>query len=335
MELNDTENKILQTIRVSGPVLPKQIAKAIESNILMASAHLSELSTRKLILITNVKNDGSPFYYIKGQEEKLQELSKYLNEKDRRAFELLKEKHVLRDKDLEPLVRVGVRSIRDFAIPLQVKTQNGSEIFWKWYMINNDDASGFIRDVIDPEAKKKAEEKRKRQKEKEEQEIKEKIEEEEKKREQEIKERIEKEKAEKKLEEEKKKLESKKVEEQKKLQEKKEVVIKKKELKPDIFLNQLNKYFKSKNIEVLECEIIRKHAEIDLILRIPSVVGNVDYYCKAKNKKRVMDGDLSNAFIKGQMKKLPIIFLTTGDLTKKADEMLSKDLNNGIVFKKI
>lgn len=342
METNDVENKILGILRINGPVLPTQVAKVIEKNILMASAHLSELSERGLVFITNVKNGSSPFYYLKGQEEKLQQLSKFLNEKDQRTYNLLKDKRVLRDRDLEPLFRVGMRTIKDFAVPLQVRTKEGSEIFWKWYMMNNDEASKLIKDIIDPEAKRieeakiieaekkkaegelqKAEEERKR------------LEEEKNKREGEIRKKIEQEKAEKKIQEEKKKLESKKIEEQKKLEEKKTVIVKRKELKPDSFLEQLNKYFKTKGIEVLECEVIRKGAEIDLILKIPSVVGKVDYFCKAKNKKRVSDGDLSSAFLKGQMKKLPIIFLTTGDLTKKADEMLSKELNNGVVFKKI
>jgi len=342
METNDTENKILSLIKISGPCIPSKIAKAIESNILIASAHLSELSARGVVKISNVKNDGTPFYYLKGQEEQLQQLSNYLNDKDQRAFNLLKDKEVLRDKDLEPLIRVGMRAIKDFAVPLNVKTNQGSEIFWKWYLITNEDATKLIRDIIDPEAKRKIEDQKKQEaekieedKKKKDQELKQKIAQEKKKRDEEIKKKIEKEKAEEKALEEKRKLESKKIEEQKKLDDKKQVVVRKRELKPDAFLDQLNRYFKSKGIDVLECEVVRKNADIDLILRIPSVVGKVDYYCKAKNKKRVMDGDLSSAYIKGQMKKLPVIFLTTGHLTKKAHEMLSKDLNNGIVLKKI
>ena len=64
---------------------------------------------------------------------------------------------------------------------------------------------------------------------------------------------------------------------------------------------------------------------------MPSVVGEVDYYCKARKKKRINDGDLSSAYVQGHVKKLPVLFLTTGELTKKAKEMLGKEFQNMIV----
>jgi len=58
------------------------------------------------------------------------------------------------------------------------------------------------------------------------------------------------------------------------------------------------------------------------------------YYCKAKVGKRVNEGDLSSSFIVGQSKKLPTLFLSTGELTKKAVEFLEKELP-GVCFKTI
>ena len=37
------------------------------------------------------------------------------------------------------------------------------------------------------------------------------------------------------------------------------------------------------------------------------------------------DKDLSSFYVDGQMKKLPILYITTGELTKKAKEKLEKE----------
>ena len=97
---------------------------------------------------------------------------------------------------------------------------------------------------------------------------------------------------------------------------------------------ELNKFFEKNKIKVISNEIVKKNSEIDFIVEIPSVVGNLQYYCKAKNKKRINDSDLSNAFVKGQFKKLPVLVISPGELSGKAQEILAKELNN-ITFKKM
>ena len=59
-----------------------------------------------------------------------------------------------------------------------------------------------------------------------------------------------------------------------------------------------------------------------MIIEIPSPVGNLKYCWKAKDKRIINDGDLSTIYIQAQSKKLPVLYLTTGELTKKANEML-------------
>jgi len=71
-------------------------------------------------------------------------------------------------------------------------------------------------------------------------------------------------------------------------------------------------FFGKNSIEVLSFEIIKKNSDIEFIVEIPSPVGNLMYYCKAKSKARVSDSDLSNAYVKGQSKKLPVLFLSYG-----------------------
>ena len=102
----------------------------------------------------------------------------------------------------------------------------------------------------------------------------------------------------------------------------------------DAFMKKLNAYFEEKRIRILEKIKIRKNRGAELIVDLPTAVGRMEYYCQAKKKKKCNDGDLSTAFITGQAKKMPVLFITTGDLTKKAEQMVHKEFK-GMVVKKI
>ena len=67
---------------------------------------------------------------------------------------------------------------------------------------------------------------------------------------------------------------------------------------------------------------------------MPTPVGKIEYYCKAKAKKKSNDGDLASAKLQGQSKNLPVIYLTTGEITKKAKEKLQSDFK-GLVVKEL
>jgi hypothetical protein len=67
---------------------------------------------------------------------------------------------------------------------------------------------------------------------------------------------------------------------------------------------------------------------------VPTAVGQMKYYCKAKNKKKSNDGDLSIAYLKGQSMSLPTLFLTPGDLSKHAAEMIGKEFKQ-LIFRKL
>ena len=92
----DHRDKILQLIRLNGPLLPSAINKEIETDVLVASAMLSELVDNKIIKLSSVKVGGSPLYYYPGQENKLQQYSDKLHEKEQRTYELLREKKILK-----------------------------------------------------------------------------------------------------------------------------------------------------------------------------------------------------------------------------------------------
>ena len=101
------------------------------------------------------------------------------------------------------------------------------------------------------------------------------------------------------------------------------------------FLGQLKNYFVYKNIHMVASEIVRKGREINLIAVVPSNLGNLKYYVKAKNKKTINDGDLTLALSEGQQRKMPVLFLSTGKLTKKAEKHLENNLGGQIVFRQV
>ena len=45
--------------------------------------------------------------------------------------------------------------------------------------------------------------------------------------------------------------------------------------------------------------------------------------------------DLTNALAQGQFKKLPVLFLIKGDLSKKAEELLNTEFKKGLIIHKI
>jgi len=144
----DSREKVIQTIRIRGPVIPAQIAKVIGTDIMMASAILSELVSKNVLKLSHVKFGSTPFYYLPGQESRLQDFAKNLHEKEKRAYDLLMQKKVMRDRLLEPVIRVALRSIKDFAVPLQVKINDNVEIFWKWYLLTNEEAARIIKETV-------------------------------------------------------------------------------------------------------------------------------------------------------------------------------------------
>src|SRR3989338_11356370 len=107
INIPDLKNKILSYVTLNGPCLPVQLSKQIHSNILFAGAVLSELVANQKIKISTAKVGCSPVYYVGGQENKLSMLYSHLHEKEKKAYDLLKENNVLYDRALEPWQRVA------------------------------------------------------------------------------------------------------------------------------------------------------------------------------------------------------------------------------------
>jgi len=333
-------DKVISIVKSQGPLLPALVAKAIGSNILMASAYLSELVANRIIKISTIKVGGSPLYYAPGQEAGLQNFSDNLNEKERRTYELLKERKILADATSEPLVRVALRELKDFAVPLKVNNNGRVEIFWKWYLTPNEEIEGPIRKILDSgelavkqqkteTVQAEQEVKQAKPEVRQESQVVERSQEISKKEYQVVEKAAIKEEIKTEIPE-KEDIAKDKPKEVVKTGAKRE----KRSLKKDEFLEVLEKFFEKNKIEIVESTVLRKNSEIDFIIEMASPVGKLRYYCKAKNKKRVSDSDLSNAFVRGQMKKLPVLFLSNGELSKKAIELIDSELK-GLNFKKI
>ncbi len=315
------KEKALQIVRSRGPLLPVQITKELGINVMFASALLSELVDKKVLKLSNTKVGGSPVYYVTGQEAKLQALRDKLNDKQQKAFDMLKQQKILRDSEQEPVIRASLRDIKDFAHQLQVSAGNVQEIFWKWYLVPDSEAEILIKQKLGMTGKTP----------------------EHTNMQQEVQRHLSE------IEYDLKQLESKKEEMLKPAQKQKEEFVRKvtkprkiedqqvKEQKPaeqasidetDKFMMQVLDYFKQNKIEVLSVKQIRKNLDFESLIEIPSAVGSISYFCKAKNKQKVTDADLSLLFVQSQIKKMPILFVTTGELTKKAQQLLTKEFKN-------
>jgi len=325
INIQELKSKILDYIKLNGPCLPVQLSKQIHSNILFAGAVLSELVANQKIKISHAKIGGSPVYYVNGQEAKLVRLYQYLHEREKKAYDLLKQNNVLYDRALEPWQRVALRELKDFACPIE----NNNGIFWRWYLFPEEEA----KNVIQANFKEVLQESQVT-----EQPINEQLKSEPKQEVQEPKAEIQTkiEQPVVNLAEIQKQLEVNKTPEIKVEErvEPKKIKVRKKRVKknPEEFYNSVNNYFNEKNINKIEEIIVKKNKEFDFVAELNTNIGLVRLFITVKDKKKISDADLSLAHNKAQLKKLPLIFLSSGDLDKKGKEYLQ---NNYLIFEKI
>lgn len=302
-------NDVLSFVMTKGPVLPVHVGERFGFNTIISSAILSDLVSKGQVRFSHAKIGGSPIYYVQGQEPKLQILYKYLGEKPRKAFDMLRDSGVLRDKVLEPWQRVAVREIKDFSVMLRVNYASNEEIFWKWYLLSDDDAKKLIADIIKGELSEAVEDKK----------IKEKVPEPVR----EVAKPIEKvPEPIKELE----KFEERRAEKPKKVKRQKSTVD---------FYELVKQYFSDNRVKVLEENVVRKNVELNFVVNIPSSVGPLKFFVIAKNKKTITDAEFSMAYSQSQLKKLPVLFLSNGEISKKASAYLEANIKGYLSFKKI
>ncbi len=285
----ELKSKVISIIQRNGPSLPVKISKGIEENIIFAGAVLAELVSNKKVLISKAKIGGSPVYYLPGQEPRLsQVLYPYLKEVYKRVHDLLRQKIILRDKELEPWQRAALRESKDFAIMLNI--MNG-DIFWKWYLISDKDAETQIKKHLGIEEDKPKP--------------------------------IEPPKEIPKPKEIERPIEIPEPKTIEKLQEKQQI------LKKQIDLGVLTELFNEREITISNQEQITKK-EVNFKGEMTSKLGPIKMFIKFIDKKRVSDSDLITAH--DEAKKLPLYFISPGNLTKKAQKYKE---DNFLIFEKL
>ncbi|MBU1204221.1 MAG: hypothetical protein KKG60_04100 [Nanoarchaeota archaeon] len=294
-DIEETKSKVLNLIKMKGPVLPVQIAREIGENSIFAGAVLSELVRNKHILVSHSKVGGSPVYYVSEQKPKLEGLYKYLKEKERKIFDILKKEKVLKDSEIEPWQRVAVREINDFSVKLTVASTE--EVFWKWYSVPNSEAEKII---IGMSAEKKEE-----------------IEPEEPEIGQPIPEDVQMALGDVGAE-------------QNVIADVVRIEPKKKD-SGEYALNLFRGFLGRMGAEIIEEKVVRKSKDIESVVRMPSNAGPVHFFVKFKDKKKVNDAELSLAQTRAKARNCLLFFLGTGDMTKKAQVYAEK---HNIIFKK-
>lgn len=304
--LSETKEKIMGVIRLRGPSLPVHVARETGLSMLLASAILSELLSEKAIKISNLKVGGSPLYFLPGQEYLLEKFYTYLPAKEREAFMLLKQNNILQDSKLEPAIRVALRSIKDFSFPIVIKQDNREIIFWRFFAFPREEAMKEIESIF------KAREEKKEEREKEERK-------EEKRKDMEVRE---------------KKKQKKKGKESSLLEIKKPV---RKGKERSGFVLNVIKFLNELGIGIVK-ELDFKKREFSAIirkdLRFGLDLGKTNLFLIAKDKKRVSENDLAIALQKAQSMKMFALFLSTGELSRKARKYL-ETWENIIRFKKL
>lgn len=280
----DINAKIINLVKIRGPILPIHAAKETGQTLLISGAFLSSLTSDKTLKISNLKVGGSPLYYLPGQEAMLENFIRFLNHKEREAFLLLKEKKIVKDSELTPDLRVAIRNIGDFASSFQLNLEP-DVLYWRLYNLTDEEIEKEMEKFrITPEQPKLIEQEKP-----------------------EIK-------AELKIEEKKIEPETKQIEPI--FSEKPK--IKRERAKPEKFLEELKQILKTKEIELINVE---KYDKKEVIARI-MLPSKKACLLIAIDKKRVTEEDLLKAYKKSQQYNLPYMILTRTESSKRLKETI-------------
>lgn len=326
--MGPTTDSIITLLKKKGPLVPNDIKKELKGDTLLFGAMLSEMKSRGRVKLTHLKKGSSPFYYLPGQEAMLEKNFELLNPKDQDTVRVLKEKKVIQDNGLELIRRVSLRQIKDYAKEFSISTKEGDYLFWRYYLISEEKATEILKERFAP---KPAPEKKPESV----------VEEKTPKHPQKKVEETPPESSQPKVKTKPSKPTPKVVvdvavvkheEDQKTLSETVKEEIGKLEQTP--FYNTVRGFFKQESIGVEEERVEKKGKEYDFVVRVPSAVGQMKMFCRAKEKKKMTEGDVAPALLKAKQRDLPLLFLARGDFTKKSKVMMKKEYS-GLILKQI
>lgn len=291
---DETKKRITSLLQNKGPSLPVQISREIKMTTLFISAFLSELKDENKIKISNLKVGGSPLYFLEGQESQLERFQQFLHPKEQEALQLLKKNKILKDSEQEPVIRVALRAIKDFAFSFK----KDDEAYWRYLNITEAEVKNILEPIkeieIKPEIKQEPIEQAKEEKPK-----------------------TEKPKA------------ARKPKPQPTLPEFENPLALKKEPKPEKikpkseFVLKTIEFLEKNKFKVLE-EKEYKAKEYNCTAQIKTDLGPIDFLTQAKDKKSISESDLDTLLRLAQTLPLPALLLYTGNLSKKAIEYEQK-----------
>lgn len=301
--VNRTKELIISFIRARGPSLPVHIARDVKTSPLFAAAFLSELYNEGKIKMTSMKIGSSSLYYLADQSSQLENYFEYLNPREKEAFNLLKKEKMVDDEKLEPVMRVALRALKDFAIPIK-GTEEG-KIRWKYYLASEE--------VPVEKSPPKTEEPKK----------------------------VESTNYEKTITEEKPQEKTRSPRPRIQKEERKEVKFElhfqsspAPAAIPEFpFTLQVKEYLTKRNMDILQT-LESSKKEFKAKIRLATPIGLQEFLVVAKDKKRLKEDEIIDALKQAHAIKMPALVLAPGDLEKKAQNTL-EEWRNLIKFEKI
>jgi len=312
------KERILSLIQMRGPSMSIQISKWIGVSSLFAGAFLSDLYAEKKVKMSNMKVGSSSLYYLDGQEASLENFIEHLQQREKEAFLHLKKESVLDDETQTPVMRVALRAIKDFAIPIRARVNEEVKLFWKYFLMPDSDAKKIMQEKLG--LSEPAEKMRKEEKVVVEGEVEKKAEEAE-------------ESAEKAGETSEEKAEIVEIKAEKKEETKKKEKKKKKKIQENEFSKKMKDYLSGRDIELIEV-LLEKKREFVARVRVDMVFWKQEFLLVAKDKKLISDSDLTVALQNAQSVRMPALFMSLGKLHKKGEEYL-KEWSNLVKFERI
>lgn len=309
------KDSILSLVKQKGPLVPNDIKRSLGGDSFLIGAILSELKSRKFLLMTAVKKGGSSFYYLPGQELQLEKCIEYLNEKDQQTVHRLSQEKIFNEADEELFTRVSLRNIPDFAKPFMMQTPAGEYRFWRYFLLSEQDAKQRVIDQVSE--KKQPEPQQSPQPEqtpREQQPVQE---------EQPSQEEVSSQNV---------------VEEKRPVQERQVTLsspqLSSEDIESTPFYDSVVSFFKSNSITVQQQEQLGKDREYFFIISLPTAVGPLQLYAHARNKKKLNEGDVAPALLKAKLFDLPCLYLYDGEFTKKALTIIEEEYK-GIILKEL
>ena len=142
INVDEVKKNIINILKEKGPLLPYQLARQIEMSSIFASAILSELLNERRIKLSNMRIGSSPLYLLPGDEKRLEPIAEQnLDGVEKDAFLKLKQEKILYDEQQSPAIRTALRSIKDFAKPLQYQ----GKIIWKYSFVPDNETRQLLK----------------------------------------------------------------------------------------------------------------------------------------------------------------------------------------------